>query len=344
MKSLRRRSVRFGLFAATLWIILAGTASSQSKVGTTAAQFLGIAVGPRAIAMGGASVASSEDVSSLYWNPGAFAQAGKSQLMFTNTQWLVGTKFRWLGLMYNLDGSNAVGVSLTQLDYGDDEVTTTTSPEGTGLRWSAQDIAIAISYARLLTDKFSLGGTAKYVSQSIWNESASSFTFDLGLLYVTEFSGLRLGMSMSNFGGDLTMDGQDLYYRVDIDPNNPGGNKTLVAKLKTDAWPMPLLFRVGVAMDIVKTSEVRLTLAGDAQHPIDNVETVNLGSEVGWHDMLFLRAGYMSLFDPNSEEGITLGAGLKYSLEGGGSLELNYAFNKFGVFDNINTIGLAIGF
>ena len=35
--------------------------TAQSKVGTTTAQFLGIAVGPRAIAMGGAYVASSED-------------------------------------------------------------------------------------------------------------------------------------------------------------------------------------------------------------------------------------------------------------------------------------------
>ncbi len=344
MNSFRREIVRIALFAMTLWIILAGAASGQSKVGTTAAQFLGIAVGPRAIAMGGASVASAEDVSSLYWNPGAFAQAGRSEVMFTNCEWLAGTKFRWLGLMYNLDGTNAVGVSLTQLDYGDDEVTTTTSPEGTGLRWSAEDVAIALSYSRRLTDMFSLGGTVKYVDQSIYNESASSFTFDLGLLYVTDFNGLRLGMSMSNFGGDLTLDGQDLYQPVDIDPNDPGGNKTLVAKLKTDAFPLPLLFRVGVAMDVVKTSDVRMTLAADAEHPIDDVESVNLGGEIGWHDMLFLRGGYMSLFDVNSQEGLTLGAGVKYSMEGGGSLEVNYAFNKFGVFDNLNTIGLAIGF
>ena len=50
--------------------------NAQTKVGTTAAQFLGVSVGPRAIAMGGAFVAANDDATSLYWNPGAFQQAG----------------------------------------------------------------------------------------------------------------------------------------------------------------------------------------------------------------------------------------------------------------------------
>lgn len=49
---------------------------SQSKVGTTAAPFLGIAVGSRAIGLGGAFTAFSEDVSALYWNPAGFRGLG----------------------------------------------------------------------------------------------------------------------------------------------------------------------------------------------------------------------------------------------------------------------------
>ncbi len=316
----------------------------QSKVGTTAAQFLGIGVGARAIAMGGAYVASNEDVTGLYWNPGAFSLAGKSQFAFSNTGWLVDTKFRWFGFMYNLDGSNAFGLSLTQLDYGEDEITTTLQPDGTGDKWSAQDLAIALSYSRRLTDHFSLGGSAKYIHQSIYNESASTMTFDLGLLFITGFNNMRLGMSMSNFGGDLTLDGRDLYNRVDIDPSNPGGNKTLVAKLNVDSWPMPLLYRVGVAMDVIKNDAMNLTLAADALRPSDNVESVNLGGEIGWRNMIFFRGGYKSLFQTDSEEGLTLGAGVKYQMEGLGALEVNYAFDKFGVFDNLNTIAVAVSF
>ena len=320
------------------------TLHAQSKVGTTAAQFLGISVGARATAMGDAFVASSEDVSSLYFNPGSFAASGKSQFMFNNTNWLAGTKFRWFGFMLNLDGTNAVALSLTNLDYGEDDVTTVAAPDGTGERWTAQDVSIALSYSRRLTDKFSMGGSVKYISQTVYNESASTIAFDLGLLFTTGFHDMRLGMSFSNFGGDMTLDGRDLLQRVDIDPANSGSNKNLVGKLKTDPWPIPLFFRVGAAMDVVKNDFMNVTVAADAVRPNDNVEYINVGAEVGWNNMLFVRGGYRSLFKKEAEDGLTLGAGVRYQFEGFAALEVNYAYNKFGVFGNLSTIGVAVSF
>ncbi len=55
-------------------ILLSIIVPSQSKVGTTAAQFLGIGVGSRAMSMGGAFTAMYGDPSCLYWNPGSIAQ------------------------------------------------------------------------------------------------------------------------------------------------------------------------------------------------------------------------------------------------------------------------------
>ncbi len=347
------RSLRALAGILTLWAFSVSVTMAQSKVGTTAGQFLGIAVGPRAIAMGSAYVASAEDVTSLFWNPGAFVQTSNSEFVFSNTEWLAGTKFRWFGFMLNIDGINALGLSLTQLDYGEEDVTTVDFPDGTGQRWSASDIAIALSYSRKLTDRFSIGGSAKYVGQRIWNESASGVTFDLGLLFVTDFNNMRLGMSMSNFGGDLTLDGEDLIQRVDIDPAHSGANKTLVAKLKTDPWPMPLLFRVGVAMDVVKNEDMSATIAVDALRPSDNNESINVGGEVSWMSMLYLRAGYTSVLtkqsiDPFGEktlqQGPSFGAGLKYTISGVGGLEVDYALNKFGLFGNLNTIAVSIRF
>ncbi len=330
--------------ALALVVLFALCAAGQTKVGTTAGQFLGISVGPRATAMGAAYVADNTDVSSLYWNPGAFQQAGKTQLLFSQTDWLVGTKFRWLGFMLNLGDENALGISLTQLDYGEEEVTTVAQPDGTGEQWDAQDLAIGLSYCRRLTESFSIGATGKYVNQRIWNESATAFAFDLGLLFVTNFNGMRLGVSMSNFGGDLKLDGRDLLQRVDIDPSNSGSNKALVGSLKTDPWSMPLLFRVGVAMDVLNSDQFRVTLAADALRPSDNEESVNFGGEVGWNNMVFLRGGYKSLFGTDTEEGLSLGAGVKYTQPGVGALQVDYAFTKFGVFGNLNTIALAVSF
>jgi len=327
--------------------LLALGAMAQSKVGTTAAQFLGISVGPRAIAMGSAYVASNTDVTSLYWNPGAFQMTGKSQLMFSQTNWLVDTKFRWLGFMLNLGDDNAIGVSVTQLDYGEEEVTTVALPEGTGERWSAQDLSVGVSYNRRLTEFFSMGGTIKYIRQQIWNESASGFAFDLGLLFITDFNGLRLGASMTNFGSDLQLDGRDLLTRVDIDPANSGSNKALVGTLQTDPWAMPLTFRVGLAIEVVKEEMFTATLASDAVLPSDMEGTVNFGGEVGWNKMLFVRGGYKSIVRPdaaNTEDGFSFGAGLHYAFEGYAGIGFDYAFTDFGAFGNLNTFALSIDF
>lgn len=329
---------------ACVFLLVYSESVAQSKIGTTAAQFLGIPVGARALGMGGTSVAASSDVGTIYFNPGAFSQAQKTEVLVSSTDWLVGSKLRWFGAMVNIDGTNAFGLSITQLDYGQDEVTTPDNPDGTGERWSAQDFAVALSYSRNLTDRFSIGGSAKYISQSIWNESASTFAFDIGLLFVTGFHDMRLGMSIANFGGNMTMDGRDLKKVIDIDPSNAGSNKLNVAKLSTDPWPIPLLFRVGLAMDVLKSELCTLTFESDALRPSDNVEVVNLGAEVTLLNIICLRGGYKSLFQTDSEEGLTLGGGLKYSEPSSLGLEVNYAYQQFGRFGNINTFSIAMHF
>jgi len=317
---------------------------AQAKISTTAAQFLGISIGARELGMGGTSVASAFDVSSIYYNPGAFSQVHKTQVLVSTTDWLVGSKFRWLGAMLDIDGSNAIGLSITQLAYGDEMVTTEDNPEGTGERWSAQDFALALSYSRNLTDRFSIGGSAKYINQTIWNETASTIAFDLGLLFVTGFHDMRLGMSIANFGGDMKMDGRDLRKVIDIDPSNAGSNKLNLANMVTDPWPIPLIFRVGFAMDVVKNQTATVTLECDAQRPSDNVEVVNVGAEVTLMNLISLRGGYKSLFQKDSEEGLTLGAGVKYDQLGSMGLEINYAYQQFGKFGNLNTFSLGINF
>ena len=317
---------------------------AQSKVGTVAAPFLGISVGPKALGMGSAFVASANDASALYWNPSGIARAMKSQFLASHTNWLVGTNFNWVGLSINLDNTNSIGLSFTQLDYGEDIVTTVTNPEGTGERWSAQDLSIGLTYARNLTDRFSIGGTVKYIGQQIYNESAAAVAVDIGLLYITEFNDLKIGMSISNFGTDMKMDGRDLVKRIDLEPGSTGNNKSIVSVLKTDDWPLPLFFRVGVAMDVVKTGDIAVTLAADAFRPSDNDASLNVGMEFSWNDMLFIRGGYKNLFLTDSEEGLNIGGGLKYNFVEMNFIHFDYAFTAFGKFDNLHTFSLGILF
>ena len=147
----------------TIIIIIAfAMISAQSKVGTSAAQFLGIGVGPKSIAMGGAFTSIADDASTLYWNPGAISRLDKSQAMFSNANWLVNTNVNLLAAVMKINSSNAIGIFFTQLDYGDEEITDLYNQSGTDLYWKASDLVSGISYSRNLTNRFSIGGSLKY--------------------------------------------------------------------------------------------------------------------------------------------------------------------------------------
>jgi len=328
-------------------MLLAGSYQSlpaQNKVGTTAAPFLGIAVGPRAQGMGGAFVAISNDITSAYWNPGALARLGGSQFMISHSEWLLGTSFNWVGLSLKIGAANYLGLSFTQLDYGSEEITTLQEQDGTGRYWDASDIAASLTFARALTNRFSLGGSAKLINSRIWNESATALAIDLGVLFITNFNGMRLGMSISNYGTKMRMDGKDLLKQIDVNPDATGHNETLVARLKTEDYELPIFFRLGLAYDLLNQEMNRFTLALDALHPTDNVESVNIGAEYGFMNMVFLRAGYKSLFQEDTEEGLTLGAGVEYRMSGVGAFILNYAWAEFGVLGDIQTFAFTFSF
>ncbi|MFH1851070.1 MAG: PorV/PorQ family protein [Candidatus Neomarinimicrobiota bacterium] len=323
--------------------ILSTLLSGQSKVGTTASNFLGIGVGPRSLGMGGASTSIAGDAAVMIINPGALSRLTGNQAMFAKTNWLVDTNINFAAAVLNISRSGSIGFYLTQVDYGREEITDLYNQDGTDLYWTASDMVSALAYSRNLTDQFSIGGAAKYIVNQIHNEKASAVALDVGLLYRSSEGGYRIGMSISNFGPDMTMEGKDLFRKIDLDETSEGHNETIVAKLKTDAWPLPLFFRVGLSTDIISRQNLRLSLALDTFIPSDDVESAQLGFEAAFYERLFLRGGYRSLGNTDSEEGLTLGGGVKvYS--GGLSLCVDYALQEFGLFDPVSHLGVSVIF
>jgi len=318
--------------------------SAQNKVGTTAAPFLGIGAGPRAIGMGGAFAAVASDPTALYWNPAGISRTGLTQAFMEHTNYLLGTSYNFFAAVVALDEDNAIGLSVTNLAYGSTEVTTIEQPDGTGETWDANDWAIGLSYARNLTDRFSIGGTAKMIIQQIWRESATGFALDAGLLYITPIKSLKIGMEMSNFGTDMQLSGEDLFIVVSPDESVAGANSKIPAQYTTDSYPLPLIFRVGLSMDVISSADNRVTLAVDAIHPSDNLQSMNVGGEYCWDNMVSLRLGYKSLFTPDSQEGLTVGAGLSYDITSKFNVKFDYGYENYGLLKNVQEFGLTIGF
>lgn len=320
-----------------------GFVSDVSKKGTTAGTFLSIGQGARAAAMGGAFVAVADDQSSLYWNPAGLASAGNGVIL-DHTEWLADIRYNYLGASIGMGGFGALGISVTASSIGDMNVTTVDQPNGTGEMFGVSDVAVGLTYAIRLTDDFAIGITPKFVYQKIWKMSASAVAMDIGVKYNTPFRGIILGMSITNFGQKMRMEGSNSLVLYDPDPSGTGNNGRIPANLATEEWGLPLTFRVGLAFrpDLGETHRVILAL--DALHPSDDYESVNVGGEYTFNDLLSLRGGYKSAFLKDSEESYTLGVGVQHRLLGNVAIKVDYAFSNFGRLTNIQKFTVGITF
>lgn len=315
-----------------------------TKVGTTAAQFLKIGVGARAISLGGAYVAEANDLSALYWNPAGLSNLNGSALQIARTDYLAGINYNFAAFGTNIGNAGTLAASLIFLDSGSMEVRTEETPEGTGEEFDVQNFALQISYGRALTDKFSIGTTIKYIQESIWHSSASAIAFDIGVLFTTPFEQLRLGANMSNFGPKMQIDGRDILFSEDPNPTQEGNVEVVNARYLTDGHPLPLIFRIGLAWDAIDLADHRIVLMTDAAHPNDNSEYVNVGAEYSFRDLLSIRSGMRNLFETDGEQGLTLGAGLNLRLDRSLRIRFDYAYADFGRLEETHWLSLDLSF
>jgi hypothetical protein len=317
---------------------------STSKSGTTAAQFLKIGIGPRAIAMGSAFTATANDLTAIYWNPAGISYNYSTDAMFNHTNWIADVGYDFAGFSTNVSGVGTLGAFVSVLKSIDGMMVRTVElPEGTGERFDAGGISIGLSFARELTDNFSIGFNAKYIREYIWNESAAGFALDAGVLYrIDVLNELRLGASISNFGTKMKLDGRDL---IEVKQVGESGQGNIInSVIQIEEWDLPLLFRVGVAADLIKSDAIRLTTEIDAVHPNDHTEYLNLGSEFSWNELLFVRVGYNSLFEDKTEKGFTGGIGLNYRLIESVKVLFDYAYQDFGRLKNAHYFSVGVKF
>ena len=326
-----------------LLIVQISVYAQVTKTGTTAAGFLGIDMGPRGTAMGGAYVSVANDVSAMYWNPAGIARINGFEASFTNTKWIADLSLNFAGAVLPLGDVGNIGINATFLTMDQIERTTISQPEGTGEFFDAGSYAFGLSYARNLTNQFSIGVNAKYIDERLYHSSATGFALDVGALFDTKFYGLMLGMSISNYGTKLQLDGRDMDVQHDIDASVSGNNPNINSRLMTDPYDLPLLFRVGVSMDVLKgAANSNLIISVDALHPSDDVDSINIGGEYVFEEILYLRAGYKGLFAKDSEYGWNYGGGIRYSI-GGTTIHFDYSYIDFGILKSAHMFNIGLG-
>lgn len=310
----------------------------QVKWAQTGFNFLSVSSDARAGGMGEAVTSLGGYRGALFHNPATMAEMDAfMNASLSMNSWIADIKHLSLSvLIAPFSGSyGVVGLSFQSVDYGEIEGTIRfDNPKGyintEIMKPSA--IAFGIGYAKMISDRFSVGGQVKFAYQSLGKSIvphedhyitkrnvAQGVAFDFGTLFKTGVKSIAFGMSVRNYSKEI--------------------------KYEIEGFQLPLNFIVGISANVLDFFSVsenhQLLIAVDATHPRSHPEQLKFGAEYTLMKTLSLRCGYVT---NNSEDNVTFGVGVSTrGLDlGVTNLECDYSYTPFGVFHNVQRLTVRV--
>jgi len=316
------------IVALALMLPIALSAKPFGKTGTAALQFLKLGVDARAIGMGEAYTAVTDDISSTFWNPAGLAPANQNQAFFSHTNWPANIYHEYAAASYT-NGVNTFAAYGSVLHMDKIDITDEDFFGPTGEQFTNSSMAFGINYAQVFTNKFSAGIGVKYLRENLYEFAVNSYAFDVGSMYNTGWKNVKIGMALRNFGPDIRYlvdddeDGSNDEDPFDLFDNDGDGlvdedGQELDSKI-------PMSFSLGISGDIQRTDTTHWIASLQLDNVIDRMETWNLGTEYKMSN-LFLRAGYQFNYDTNG-----LSAGVGYQIASSFAIfNIDYAYTDMG--------------
>jgi hypothetical protein len=342
--------------------IIANICYSQYRYGTTSANFLEIGTSSNAVAMGDAYVSLANDAISAYWNPAGLANVNGLEIGISSQNWVAGIKHFSTAGAFNMGNYGIISAWFTDFDYGSIEVTNVQNQNGTGEYYSAYEQAIAIAYAKSLVNWFSFGISLKLINSNIWHSSARANAVDVGVIIKTNYfsktknrnDGMRIGMSISNYGTKMKYDGIDLINPIDILENESGNYDNVIGQFRTESWELPLIFRLGASIKPIAKDNQSLIFSADILHPNNNSESINSGLQysykMGGGNVFHLRTGVKGLGIKQANEKqaildydlpfstITYGVGFERKFVNDQNIGIDYSYQSVGLLGDVSFI------
>ncbi|NIM52521.1 MAG: PorV/PorQ family protein [Gemmatimonadales bacterium] len=374
---LRRASVG----AAILGLVAVGALRAQTEpvpgidntaFGTTSAEFLLLGAGARGAALGNSFAALATDPTALYWNPAGLAEMPRPGVTISTYDYLADTRYSWGGLAFPFGGGqSAIGVQIGTFGFSDQPVYTLNDPEGDGTTYGVSETFVGLTYARNFSDRFSAGITGKFISDRLGKTDATAIAVDFGTSFHALIGGrpIRASFVVANLGSGLQHTGVGLDVNVERQP--PPGQQQIPqdpqpSRYQSEAFGLPVVFRVGLAYDFVNTTASRVTLTSSFSQPNNSNATAGGGLELALSDIgqtgfsVVARGSYT--YQPDNDfaqaatpdagfatalssdedlDGLALGGGLGYS-RGSFYLGLDYAYRHLGILGGTNVFSATV--
>lgn len=301
-RPLKGRNISIFVLAATLAIAIASGCPPASAYEARPGGFrdaFDLGVGARSMGMGGAYTAIADDATATYWNPAGLARITHKQTASMRSFLDLDRKFDFGAIAFPLGYTTLAGHVMR---FGLDDIQATelntsqivgVKPDGTPIydiavldTYSDSVLSLGVSLATSLWDNMSLGGTIKYLRDSVYKRSGSGFGADLGFLY-TPTPRVKVGLTLRNFPAKLEWD----------DKLAPVTDLSVTAMLGVAYQPNESMV---FAADMKKTEDVDFRFS--------------VGGEYSYSRKAFFRLGY-------DHDHITAGLGIRQ-----GGWQVDYAF------------------
>jgi hypothetical protein len=331
-----------------LLIVIQFTSNAQAPKYSN--DFMYIGVGAQNFGMGNAVVASTNDVTSGYWNPAGLTKIpNKVQMSFMHNEYFASiAKYDYFGFAVPLDSNkHAFGASFIR--FGVDDIPNTLDliePDGTinydnVKSFSVGDYGIMFSYANAMVKNLSIGATSKIIYRKAGGFAKSwGFGIDVGAIYTLK--DWRFGLTVKDITTTFNAwsfsftdkEKQILQQEDNVIPKN--SLEITMPRIQLGAAYVKSFKKVDLTAEIdweITTDGRRNTLLATNKLSFDP----RIGIDAGFFKIFYLRAGVGNFqkvkTDGQSKAKMTvqpnLGIGLRFR-----SIYIDYAYTDVGKASN----------
>jgi len=342
-----------------LSIVLIGTATTAEagnpdRQGEAGAYELLMNPWARSAGLHTMTTAMISGVEAIRLNPAGLSRINGTEIIVGHALYLRGTDISMnaAGIGQNIGKNGTFGISLMTLDFGDIPVTTTDQPEGTGATFSPRFFNIGLTYSHLFENKVSVGVTARIVTESIADASATGVTLDAGVQYVTgDQDNFKFGISLRNVGGRMSFEGDGLVNQGFFPIN--GEDQFRAVDERSAEFEIQSILNIGASLDFYVGAKHRITVVGNYTSNSFSQDQIGGGVEYGFSKKFLLRAGYKLDFGQTALNGnespIYNGpaAGFTFNIpvnkkENAPNVSIDYGYRSTDIFNGTHNLSLRL--
>lgn len=353
MENFYRYTVAVFLSVVLMLPILPVSGGNPDRAGQAGASELLINPWAGSSGWGGANVAASRGLESIFSNVAGTAFTEGTELIFVHTDYLRGADVNIMnfGFSQRVGEAGALSMSIMSMSFGEIGRTTIMNPDPIDANigtFNPNLLNINIAYAKAFSNSIFGGFNIKIISHSIADLSAQGIAIDAGIQYVTgPLENIKFGIALKNVGPTMSFSGDGLSFRGFY---SPFARTSPTFQQRVSDFELPAQLSIGGAYDFL-FDENRFTLAAAFVSNSFTKDQFNIGGEFALRSYLMVRAGYTfedGLLDDAERSTIFTGpsAGITVQIplnkETGSVFAVDYSYRDTNPFNGVHSIGARI--